>query len=195
MREISRHKKCIGYVVVDVGFLIPSKIHTHTQIPDTLEESIKITLDRIVSKERYINNQFDNMQYKFRGLKQKLEMAEKRFETTKESVQELSESLAVVSDRLEEIKESQENRGSSMTDTGPLVRMKKAMKTLKEEMVNMEIRIGVLSHTLMQAKMRDHIKHLGMGTGGDDDDDDDDDNRRDSSSSDDDDDDDDDDDE
>ena len=133
------------------------------------------------------------MQYKFRDLKQKLEMAEKRFETTKESVQELSESLAVVSDRLEEIKESQENRGSSMTDTGPLVRMKKAMKTLKEEMVNMEIRIGVLSHTLMQAKMRDHIKHLGMGTGGDDDDDDDNDNRRDSSSSDDDDDDDDDD--
>ena len=52
--------------------------HTYT---DTLEESIKITLDRIVSKERYINNQFDNMQYKFRDLKQKLEMAEKRFET------------------------------------------------------------------------------------------------------------------
>ena len=41
-----------------------------------------------------------------------------------------------------------------MTDTSPVVRIKKALQALKREIKEMELRMGVLSHTLMHAKMR-----------------------------------------
>lgn len=125
----------------------------------SVEKSIQLTLERIVSKEKYINGHFDNMQYKFQELKQKYEDTKSRCQVSQDSVRELSEVLSTLAEKLEELKESQESRGSSMTDTGPLVRMKKAMKKLKGEIKEMEIRIGVLSHTLMQAKMREHVTH------------------------------------
>ena len=48
----------------------------------------------------------------------------------------------------------QEEKGSSMTNTGPLVRMKKAIQKLREDRNQMELRIGVVAHTLMMSEMR-----------------------------------------
>ena len=119
----------------------------------SIRESIRTNLDRVVSKEKYINSKFDSMQYQFRELQQKLNASQTRFQTTQDSVRDLSETLATISNRLEDLKEQQESKGSSMTDTAPLVRMKKALKKIEKEMKEMEIRIGVLSHTIMQSKM------------------------------------------
>ena len=47
-----------------------------------------------------------------------------------------------------------DDRGASMTDTSPLVRIKKAFVSLKGELKNLELRIGVVGHSLMQAKLR-----------------------------------------
>eukprot|EP00939_MAST-03C_sp_MAST-3C-sp1_P003199 g3199.t1 len=121
----------------------------------SIGDSIKLTVERIASKEKYINSKFDSMQYQFRELQQKYDESQRRHQTTQESVRDLSETLSTVSARLDELKELQESKGSSMTDTGPLIRMKKALKKLQSEMKEMEIRIGVLSHTLMQAKMEE----------------------------------------
>jgi len=135
----------------------------------SIRESMQATIERVVSKENFINSKFDNMQYQFRELQQKLQETQKRYQTTQESVQDLSETLSTISSRLEELKELQDSKGSSMTDTAPLVRMKKALKKLREEMKQMEIRIGVLSHTLMQANMAESANGNGFRAAGDDD--------------------------
>ena len=49
-----------------------------------------------------------------------------------------------------------------MTDTKPLVRMKDALKNLQEEMKEMELKIGVVGYTLLNAKMKSKI---GLGGG------------------------------
>lgn len=36
----------------------------------------------------------------------------------------------------------------------PLIKIKKAMDSIKSDMKNMDIRIGVLEHILMQSKLR-----------------------------------------
>eukprot|EP00940_MAST-03C_sp_MAST-3C-sp2_P002929 g2929.t1 len=135
----------------------------------SIRESMQATIERVVSKENFINSKFDNMQYQFRELQQKLQETQKQYQTTQESVQDLSETLSTISSRLEELKELQDSKGSSMTDTAPLVRMKKALKKLREEMKQMEIRIGVLSHTLMQANMAESANGNGFRAAGDDD--------------------------
>ena len=40
-----------------------------------------------------------------------------------------------------------------MTDTSPLVRIKKAFAALRTEVKDLELRIGVVGHSLMQAKV------------------------------------------
>ena len=68
-----------------------------------------------------------------------------------------------------------ESRGSSMTDTSPLVRIKKALAKIKKEIMTMELRMGVVGHTLMQAKVRHRtaedaaIQKEGAGVGDGDD--------------------------
>jgi hypothetical protein len=41
-----------------------------------------------------------------------------------------------------------------MTDTSPLVKIKAALGDLKSEIKAMELRIGVVGHTIMQSKIR-----------------------------------------
>lgn len=41
-----------------------------------------------------------------------------------------------------------------MTDTSPLVKIKAALSKLRSEINSMDIRIGVLGHTLMQSKLK-----------------------------------------
>ncbi len=62
--------------------------------------------------------------------------------------------LATISDRVEEIKSQMDDRGASMTDTSPLVKIKQALQNLKSEVKELELRIGVVGHSLMQAKNR-----------------------------------------
>ena len=57
-------------------------------------------------------------------------------------------------EQLDEVKSTMDERGNSMTDTTPLVKIKKALQRLKREIKEMELRMGVVSHTIMQAKIR-----------------------------------------
>ena len=48
-----------------------------------------------------------------------------------------------------------EERGSSMTDGCPLVNIRKNLSRVRQEILGMDVRIGVLEHTVMQARLRD----------------------------------------
>ncbi len=41
-----------------------------------------------------------------------------------------------------------------MTDTSPLLKIKEALGAIKTEIKAMELRIGVVGHTIMQSKIR-----------------------------------------
>ena len=70
-------------------------------------------------------------------------------------VTERSRLLAEIADDLEAVKGEMEDRGSSMTDGTPLVNIRKSLARMKQETVNMDVRIGVVQHTLLQAKLKD----------------------------------------
>jgi estrogen-related receptor beta like 1 len=74
--------------------------------------------------------------------------------STSQAVSDLTNELANVTEQLEEVRGQMDDRGSSMTDTTPVVRIRNALAKIKEEVKTMELRIGVVSHTLMQSKMK-----------------------------------------
>ncbi len=78
---------------------------------------------------------------------------EKRNTTANESVIKLTNDLAEITERLEELKESFESKDNGMNDTSPLVRMKGALQQIKSEIYAFELRIGVVSHSVLVARI------------------------------------------
>ena len=68
---------------------------------------------------------------------------------------ERSRTLAQISDDLEVIKSEMEERGSAMTDGTPLVNIKRALARMRQEVKTMNVRLGVVEHTVMQARLKD----------------------------------------
>ena len=63
-----------------------------------------------------------------------------------------SRQFADIADDLEAVKAEMDERGSSMTDGTPLVNIRKSLARMKQEVVTMDVRVGVVQHTLLQAK-------------------------------------------
>merc|ERR1712203_900193 len=76
------------------------------------------------------------------------------FTDLREVTTNLSNELKIVVEELEEVKGKMDERSNTVTDTAPIVKMKDAFKRLRADTRQLEVRIGVVSHTLMQAKLR-----------------------------------------
>ena len=72
-----------------------------------------------------------------------------------ELISERNNELHRVAAALEDVKQQLENRGSNLTDASPLVRLKAAMASLRDELKGMELRIGVVAHNLMSLSLQD----------------------------------------
>ena len=78
-----------------------------------------------------------------------------------EQINALTNELAAVSDELETVKARMDERGNSMTDTSPLIKIKSALTQLRGEAKQMEIRIGIVNHTLVAKKLK--VRGRGRG--------------------------------
>ena len=140
-----------------------SNIHSNivsNTLPDAkrllnrITENVKDSLERVTSREKYLNNTYEKLVKDYQIIMKKMKTMTSRQQDTGDKVSEYTNELQEVTDKLDIVKSTMEERGSSMTDTSPLVRMKRALKQLKEEIAEMDLRMGVLSHTLMAAKIR-----------------------------------------
>ncbi|XP_053408903.1 intraflagellar transport protein 57 homolog isoform X1 [Mercenaria mercenaria] len=122
---------------------------------DKLHDEITRTLEKINSREKYINNQLEHHLVEFRGAQDSLAETKERYRQASGGVTERSRLLAEVTEELEKVKMEMEDRGSSMTDGAPLVKIKQSITQLKKENTQMDIRQGVVEHILLQAKLKD----------------------------------------
>lgn len=138
--------------------LVETKSHL-----DKLHDEIGRTLEKISSREKYINNQLEHLVQQYRTAQDQLAQTKEKYRQGSGGVTQHSRTLAEVTEELEKVKHEMEDRGSSMTDGAPLVRIKQSLNRLKTESTQMDIRIGVIEHILMQARMRDKtIMHSNM---------------------------------
>lgn len=110
-------------------------------------------LNRLKTKERYINTQFSLLSNDYKEIKQQLEEFEAKSGKTNENVTKFTNELAEISEKLEDLKESFESKDSGMHDTSPLVRIKTALQHLKSEIASHDLRIGVVAHSLLAARV------------------------------------------
>lgn len=122
---------------------------------DKLQEEIGKTLEKVGSREKYINNQLEHLIQDYRSAQSKLSEARECYKQGSGGVTERTRVLAEITEELEKVKQEMEEKGSSMSDGAPVVKIKQSLTKLKQEIVQMDIRIGVVEHTLLQAKLKE----------------------------------------
>ncbi|XP_075954545.1 intraflagellar transport protein 57 homolog isoform X1 [Anarhichas minor] len=122
---------------------------------DKLQEDIGKTLEKVSSREKYINNQLEHLIQEYRSAQAKLSEAKERYQQASGGVTERTRVLAEISEELEKVKQEMEEKGSSMSDGAPVVKIKQSLNKLKQEILQMDVRIGVVEHTLLQAKLKE----------------------------------------
>jgi len=122
---------------------------------EKLHTDIGRTLEKISSREKYLNNQLEAPLGDFKRLSDNLAAAREQYKSVSGGVTDGSRQLADIADDLEAVKAEMDERGSSMTDGTPLVNIRKSLARMKQEVVTMDVRVGVVQHTLLQAKLKD----------------------------------------
>ena len=84
------------------------------------------------------------------------------------TVNKLSRELSAISEVLEEVKQNIEEKGNSVTDTSPLIKVKAALSSIRAECRSLDLQIGVVSHAVLQARIT-HKRDIHRGGDIDDD--------------------------
>lgn len=119
-----------------------------------LHQEIEKTLEKIISREKYINTQFEGHTEEFRGLQDQLSELKQKYNSANTNVTELTNELSKISEELDNVKSRMDEIGNGMTDSKPLINIKQGVVKLKGELKQMDLRIGVIEHTLLQAKLK-----------------------------------------
>ncbi|XP_010136773.1 PREDICTED: intraflagellar transport protein 57 homolog [Buceros rhinoceros silvestris] len=122
---------------------------------DKLHNEISKTLEKINSREKYMNNQLEHLVQEYRSAQALLSEAKEKYQEGSGGLTERIKVLSEITEVLERVKQETEEKGSSMTDGAPLVKIKQALTKLKQETIQMDIQIGVMEHTLLQSKLKE----------------------------------------
>ncbi|KAI8824209.1 intra-flagellar transport protein 57 [Fimicolochytrium jonesii] len=138
--------------------------HHHKTITSTLTETqsrlgklhseIERTLEKISSREKYINTQFEAQAEQHRVLQDQGSEIKQKYSVASSHVSDLTIDLSRISEELDSVKGQMDDIGSGMTDSKPLLSIKQGVTKLKSEIKQMDLRIGVIQHMLLQAKLK-----------------------------------------
>ncbi|KAI4797547.1 hypothetical protein KUCAC02_025014, partial [Chaenocephalus aceratus] len=95
---------------------IKSSLKEATSYLDRLQEDVGKTLEKVSSREKYINNQLESLIQEYRGAQARLSQAKERYQQASGGVTERTRVLAEISEELEKVKQEMEEKGSSMSD-------------------------------------------------------------------------------
>ncbi|XP_076672353.1 intraflagellar transport 57 isoform X2 [Andrena cerasifolii] len=130
---------------------------TRSQL-DKLHIDITNTLDKVKTRESYLNRQLEPILREYQRLQEELSKVKEQYRDVSGGVTERTRIFNKLSEELEHIKREMDERGSSMTDGTPLVNIKKTITKMKSEISEMNVRIGVLEYSLMCARIRDRTQ-------------------------------------
>lgn len=120
-----------------------------------LETDIGFVMEKIESREKHLNNELKDYLAEYKTLSLELRKIETALNDSEQAKITAEEELSTILGDLDMTKGQMDQRGTSMADGSPLINIKKAIIRLKEELVQMDLKIGVLDHSFTQ----DNIRH------------------------------------
>ncbi|CAF4302739.1 unnamed protein product, partial [Rotaria magnacalcarata] len=134
---------------------IATSLKDAEQMLTRFHTDIAKSLEKITTREQYINSQLNDHVHEFHQQQDLLAQAKQHYRHISSGITEKSQQLTQITAELSQIKEEMEETGQNVTDGGPLVKIKKAIEELNRDIIRVDVRIAVLEHTLMQSKVRE----------------------------------------
>ena len=100
---------------------------------------------QIQMRESFLESQFGHLLDAYRQRCQKLEEIQSEYSVKSKKISDNTHELAKISQELGSVKSQLEAKGSSLSDTSPIVKIKQAIKALRQELSQMEVRISSIS--------------------------------------------------
>lgn len=138
----------------NVKKILPDTEGKLRRIADTLAKS----LDRISAQEKKINQTMGDIAGDYSNSANQLGASQQRYKQINDNIGELTTQLTIITEKLDNCQKNIEDGSRTVTDTAPLQGIKNAIQTIRTEVKEMELRSGVLSHSLFQAKLREKSK-------------------------------------
>jgi hypothetical protein len=111
-----------------------------TQVAETVSNELK----EIEAKENHVNEMFRDQIEEYKDAKARLKSLEESKEMYTKRSEELTNTLSKLSADVASVKKKIDTKGSSITDTAPLVEIRSALQRLKAENKELDVRIGIL---------------------------------------------------
>ncbi|KAL3797622.1 hypothetical protein ACHAWO_013399 [Cyclotella atomus] len=112
-------------------------------------------LHQVDCKEKQFNELFRDKIDEYKDAKSKLEALGKSKDIQTKKSKELFKTLGRLNEELDLCKKKIDAKGSSITDTTPLVEIRTALQRLRSENKELDLRIGVLDYELTRAMVKE----------------------------------------
>eukprot|EP00921_Rhytidocystis_pertsovi_P020292 GHVQ01032240.1.p1 GENE.GHVQ01032240.1~~GHVQ01032240.1.p1 ORF type:complete len:197 (+),score=32.57 GHVQ01032240.1:1113-1703(+) len=120
-----------------------------------IAHEIRDTHDRISEREAWIQQQFEPLIQQHQQVAKEYKEAQSRYNKLTQDVMAVQLTNKKLTDTVDSLRTQMEERSSRVTDSSPLRKIKECLKQLETEIRQMELRIGLIVHTLLQAEMRE----------------------------------------
>lgn len=122
---------------------------------EKISDEVTKALDNIQKKENLLNKTFTGMAGDYKSQAEHTKGLTETYTKLNQSVQDLEAQYYEINEKLNSIQSRMDEHGKSLSDTSPLVKIKKAITQVKNDIRTIDIRIGVVSNTLMQSKLKE----------------------------------------
>lgn len=129
-------------------------------LPDVRQKLEKVSnevtrdLEKIQRKEALLNKGMTGMTGNYRNTASSLKEVTERYNTVKQHVEDMEQQYYDIDEELNKITSAMDEAGKNISDQSPLLKIKKGIEKVKKDIKSIDIRIGVVSNTLLQCKLK-----------------------------------------
>ncbi|CAD8202445.1 unnamed protein product [Paramecium pentaurelia] len=122
---------------------------------EKMSDELAEILDRITKREYNINENMSDMCNEFKKKNEEYKKIELQYQNYTNAKKEMNDQYKQIQEKFETVQNKLNEHGSVSTDQSPVIRIKASLTKLRLEIKQMDLRIGVLSHTILQRTFHD----------------------------------------
>lgn len=119
-----------------------------------LRSDISLVMEKIESREKHLNSDLKLSVQAYKQVSLEMQQLNTLVKENDQGKNSTEQQLFKISNDLDNMKIQMEQRGNTMTDGSPLINIKKAIYKIKEEIMDMDIKIGIMQHALNSEIMK-----------------------------------------
>lgn len=125
---------------------------------DLLSNDLQATIVRIEHREKSLNQEMNEELKEYASHASKLKDLETSCADVNSKVMTLTTELTSINEKVEEQKEGMGEKGSTLSDTAPLLRLRASLQQLKQEIQDLDLKAGILDQKLLSCRVKNSEK-------------------------------------